>query len=173
MTAEVHIRAISKADFGTLVAHRLQMFRDMGWTDEARLDELASIYESYLRQHLAAGDYEGWIAEEAGEPVGSVGLFWEQRPPTVRNLSGRQAYVLSLYVSSTHRRRGIARELARIGIAHARSGGADVIALHTTREGRDLYEQLGFVDSPEMRLFTDPEAAAWVPEAHVPAHEAD
>jgi ribosomal protein S18 acetylase RimI-like enzyme len=173
MTAEFHIRRISESDFGTLVAHRLQMFRDMGWEGETRLEELAPIYESYLRQHLGAGDYEGWIAEDAKEPVGSVGLFWEQRPPTVRNLSGRQAYVLSLYVASTHRRRGIARELARVAIEHARSGGADVIALHATPEGRELYRRLGFIDSPEMRLFTDPEAAAWVPEAHVPAEDAD
>jgi ribosomal protein S18 acetylase RimI-like enzyme len=173
VNTNAHIRSVSEADVATLVEHRLEMFRDMGWEGEERLRELATVYDAYLRRHLGAGDYEGWIAEVDGAPVGSVGLFWEQRPPTVRNLSGRQAYILSLYVSSPNRRRGFARELARIAVGHARSGGADVVALHTTHEGRGLYRHLGFIDSPEMRLFTDAEAAAWLPEAHVPAEDVD
>jgi hypothetical protein len=32
---------------------------------------------------------------------------------------------------------------------------------------------MGFVDSPEMRLFTDPAAAAWAPEPHLPCDDAD
>jgi len=176
MDTQLTVRtAQAEADFATLVEFRLAMFRDMGWTDEARLTELAPRYAAYLREHFSAGDFTGWIAEKDGRPVASVGLLWERVPPTVRNLSGLQAYVLGLYVVPGSRRRGIARELISIAVEHARTNGADVVSLHYSPAGQGLYKQLGFVESPEMRLFTDPSSAAWAPQAptHVPADDAD
>jgi len=176
MDTQLTVRtAHADADFEALVAFRLAMFRDMGWTDEARLAELAPRYEAYLREHFSAGDFTGWIAEKDGRPVASVGLLWERVPPTVRNLSGRQAYVLGLYVVPEWRRQGIARQLVGTAVTHARDFGADVVSLHYSPAGQGLYQQLGFVESPEMRLFTDPASAAWAPQApaHTPADDAD
>lgn len=170
---EISIRPASAGDIDTLVSYRLAMFRDMGWTDEVRLDRLAPLYGSYVEESLASGDFVGWIAEEDERPVGAVGLLWERVPPTVRNLGGRQAYVLGLFVEPAHRRRGIARSLVETAISHARAEGADVVSLHSSDSGRGLYESLGFVVSPEMRLFTDPTSAAWAPEPHTAADDAD
>ena len=175
MEDSIIIRTAGVGDLPALVAFRLEMFREMGWTDEARLDELAPAYESYVREHLEAGDFTGWVAEEASSAVGVVGLLWERVPPTVRNLSGRQAYVLSLYVEPAVRRRGIASALLDTAVAHARAHGAEVVALHASPAARALYEREGFSESPEYRLFTDPGSAAWSPEApgHTPADDAD
>lgn len=147
----------------------------MGWTDEVRLLELAERYDLYVREATARGDFVGWIAELDGTAVGSVAILWEVVPPTVRNLSGRQAYVLALYVAPAARRRGIATALLRTAVAHARDEGADVVALHYSPAGRGLYERFGFAPSPEMRLFTDPDSAAWSPvaPAHTAADDAD
>jgi ribosomal protein S18 acetylase RimI-like enzyme len=176
MDTQLTVRtAQAEADFATLVEFRLAMFRDMGWTDEARLSELAPRYAAYLREHFSAGDFTGWIAEKDGRPVASVGLLWERVPPTVRNLSGRQAYVLGLYVIPEARRQGIARSLLDRAVAHARDFGADVVSLHYSPDGQDLYRKYGFVESPEMRLFTDPTSSQWAPHApaHTPADDAD
>lgn len=172
--SDISIRAATSSDFGILVDFRLRMFRDMGWTDEERLSVLAPLYLTYLEKHFSAGDFLAWIAEDAdGEVVGSVGLLWEQVPPTVRNLHGRQAYVLALYVIPERRRRGVARALASEAVRYAEDEGADVIALHASEEGRRLYDGMGFVDSPEMRLFTDPGSAAWSPTPHIEAEDVD
>lgn len=176
MTTTYTVRtAVEGPDFNTLTRFRLEMFRCMGWTDESRLEELAPRYEAYLREHFSAGDFTGWIAEKDGRAVGAVGLLWERVPPTVRNLSGRQAYVLGLYVVPDQRRHGVGRMLVESAVQHARDFGADVVSLHHSPAGQGLYEKLGFVASPEMRLFTDPASAAWSPQApgHVPADDAD
>ena len=176
MTSEnLSVRAATDNDIPTLVEFRLAMFRDMGWTDESRLAELAPLYASYVREHAAAGDFVGWIGEVEGVAVAAVGLLWERVPPTVRNLSGRQAYIMSMYVVPKMRRRGIAKQLVAAAVDHARAYGADVVSLHCAPAGQALYEGLGFVDSPEMRLFTDPASAAWAPQApdHVPADDVD
>lgn len=172
MTSHITRRATPE-DVPSLVAFREAMFRDMGWTDEGRLAELAPLYQAYLLEHLESGDFLGWVATVDDEVIASVGLLWERVPPTVRNLSGRQAYILAMYVSRAYRRRGIATELMGLAVDHARSQGADVVSLHATEVGRELYRQLGFVDSPEMRLFTRPDAAAWAPMPHIPADDAD
>jgi ribosomal protein S18 acetylase RimI-like enzyme len=157
------IRAGSTDDLDAMVEFRLEMFREMGWTDESRLTELAPRYRDYLKQRLAAGDAVFWVAADDGRVIGAVALLWEQVPPTVRNLTGRRAYVFGLYVRSGHRRRGIAKQLAQTAIGFARDSGAEVVALHSSEEGKGLYRRLGFVDSPEMRLFTEPSSAAWSP----------
>ncbi len=169
------IRRATDGDLALLVAFRLAMFRDMGWTDEARLEELAPLYAAYVEEASARGDFAGWVAESGGRAVGSVALLWERVPPTVRNLSGRQAYVLALYVEPAHRRRGIATALLGAAVEHAKAHGADVVSLHYSPAGRELYERFGFAPSPEMRLFTDPSSASWSPSApsHVPADDAD
>jgi len=176
MTSEnLNVRVASESDVPTLVEFRLAMFRDMGWTDEARLDELAPRYATYVREHTASGDFVGWVAEKDGRAVAMAALLWERVPPTVRNLSGRQAYLMSIYVVPEMRRRGIAKQMIGIAVAHARTHGADVVSLHYSPAGQGLYEGLGFAVSPEMRLFTDPASAAWAPQApdHVPADDAD
>jgi GNAT superfamily N-acetyltransferase len=169
------IRRANDDDIALLVEHRLAMFRDMGWTDEGRLDALALRYAEYLSLARVRDQFTAWIAEDGAGPVGSVGLLWELVPPTVRNLSGTQAYVLALYVIPSRRRHGVATRLLDQAVTHARSNGVDVVSLHHSPAGRGLYERFGFVESPEMRLFTDPASATWAPSApgHVDADDAD
>lgn len=173
--SEVILRSATESDLPVLTAFRGQMFRDMGWTDEERLEQLAPRYEAYLRERWGVGEFASWIAEQDGQAVGAVSVLWERVPPTVRNLSGRQAYILGLYVVPSGRRQGIARRLLESALTYARDEGADVVALHYSPAGRGLYEQLGFVESPEMRLFTDAASASWSPgaPAHTAADDAD
>jgi GNAT superfamily N-acetyltransferase len=175
VTVLANIRLATDRDTPLLVEFRTAMFRDMGWSDEARLEELAPAYARYVTEARAAGDFVAWVAEKSGAPVGGVGLLWERVPPTVRNLSGRQAYVLAAYVAPAHRREGIAHRLLETAVVFARDNGAEVVSLHYSPAGKGLYEKFGFVESPELRLFTDPASAAWAPTAltHVPADDAD
>jgi ribosomal protein S18 acetylase RimI-like enzyme len=175
VTESANIRLATDCDVVLLVEFRNQMFRDMGWTDEGRLAELGPAYARYVMDARAAGDFVAWIAEKNAAPVGGVGLLWERVPPTVRNLSGRQAYILAAYVAPDHRREGIAHRLIETALTYARENGADVVSLHFSPAGKGLYQKFGFVESPEMRLFTDPSSAAWAPQApaHTPADDAD
>ncbi len=165
MKDSVSIRYATSADVRTLVDFRIAMFRDMGWTDEVRLAELAPRYAEYVRDASSRGDFVAWIAEKDGRAVGGAAVLWERVPPTVRNLNGRQAYVLSVYVQPESRRRGIAHALLDVAVSYAKDHGAEVISLHCSPEGQTLYERYGFRASPEMRLFTEPASAAWTPRA--------
>lgn len=173
--SDVTIRISDEADLPVLVEFRASMFRDMGWMDEERLTRLGPLYAEYVREAAARSEFFSWIAQEDGLAVGGASLLWERVPPTVRNLSGRQAYILGVYVRPEYRHRGIAHRLIEHAVAYAREEGAEVISLHFSPAGQGLYEKFGFSVSPEMRLFTDPTSAAWAPQApeHVAADDAD
>jgi GNAT superfamily N-acetyltransferase len=168
------IRPATLDDVDTLVAFRVRMFREMGWSDETRFDAFIPAATAHLREGFSAETCNGFVAEETDETgerrtVATVALVWQQAAPTVRNISGRVAYVLGMYVVPEWRRHGIARELMDATIACATEKGAHLITLHASDEGRILYEQLGFTPAPEMRLFT----GHALPSAWVPAYDAD
>jgi ribosomal protein S18 acetylase RimI-like enzyme len=168
------IRCATLSDVDALCSFRTRMFVEMGWTDHARLDQLTVAYSAYLQETLASGDAAGWIAETSAQDsdpvaVGGACLVWKRVPPSLRNPDGREAYVLGVFVDPGFRRRGIARVLVGEVIGQAQAQGASVVTLHASDEGRLLHEQIGFVDSHEMRLFTEhAPAPAWEP-----AYDAD
>ena len=163
------IRPATAADIPTVIDFRSRMFRELGWTDEPRLQIVAPLAEKYLREQFASGGCSGFVAEQdvaadGAVTVGTVVLVWQRVPPSVRNLVGLQAYALGMYVIPESRRRGIARALMTNLVDCATEHGAPTVTLHASDEGRPLYEQLGFAATHEMRHFTEHAApGAWRP----------
>jgi GNAT superfamily N-acetyltransferase len=172
--AGVIIRPATIADIDMMVELRVRMFREMGWSDESRFEIFVPAATAHMREGFSADSCNGFVAEETAEDgsrriVATVALVWQQVAPTVRNIEGRVAYVMGMYVVPEWRRRGIARELMSATITCAAKKCAPLITLHASDEGRVLYEKLGFVSAPEMRLFTEHS----LPGAWVPAYDAD
>lgn len=168
-SAGVVIRPAELRDIPTAVDFRSRMFREMGWTDEERLRTVEPLAAAYLEREFVSGGCSGFVAEKPGtdgelETVACVVVVWQSIPPGPRNLVGRQAYLLGMYVVPEARRQGIARALMTAAIECATRSGAPLLTLHASDQGRPLYEQLGFHTAPEMRLFTEHAAPpAWRP----------
>jgi len=97
-------------------------------------------------------DYVAWLAEIDGLPAGTAAIMWFPHPPGPRNLSGLEAYVLNVYTKPEFRRLGIARALMARTIEEARAAGVTRIWLRASREGRSLYEEIGFGASNYLEL---------------------
>jgi GNAT superfamily N-acetyltransferase len=57
-----------------------------------------------------------------------------------------------MYTEPAYRRKGIARELMKRMIDWCRQEGFGTVLLHASKDGRSLYESLGFTPTNEMRL---------------------
>jgi GNAT superfamily N-acetyltransferase len=170
----VLVRPARQSDVDVMVAFRVRMFQEMGWTDESRFRAFVPAATAHLHEGFSAGTCNGFIAEKTGPEgdravIGTVALVWQHVAPTVRNVEGRMAYILGMYVVPEWRRRGIARALMTAAVACATEKRAPLITLHASDEGRVLYEQLGFASAPEMRLFTE----YALPSGRTPANDAD
>jgi GNAT superfamily N-acetyltransferase len=152
MNPEYRIRRATVEDAPVIARHRAAMFRDMGdvsGDDVARLERASFVF---LRQMMAEKRYLGWLAERQGEVVAGCGLIISQLLPRPGAIDGgAHALIVNVYCEPEHRRRGLARALMAALLDWSKRERIANVVLHASRDGRPLYESLGFVQTNEMR----------------------
>lgn len=144
-------RLATPADASLIADHRHAMFAEIGKSDPDALTTMRQSFLPWVEEKIAAGRYVGWIVEEEGRAVASAGFFAMEWPPHPLDPEGLgRAYLLNFWVEPSHRRRGLARQLAQEALAESRRRGLRVTALHASKAGRPVYESLGFRSSVEM-----------------------
>lgn len=150
---EYSLRLATIDEAPILARHRACMFRDMKDVDE----QAAAIIENASIDHLAAlmeaREYFGFVAEHQGEIVAGGGVWLRPLLPRPGTLQGAlEAYVLNVYTEPEHRRGGIARAIMEAILDWSREQRVARVVLHASKEGRGLYEDLGFAATNEMRI---------------------
>jgi GNAT superfamily N-acetyltransferase len=140
------IRQAVETDAVLIARQRRLMFADSGQYSTSALDELEQRYGAWVAGKLAAGEYRGWLGEDAsGQVVAGVGLWLREWPPILNDQTGHQGYVENVYTLPEHRRRGVSRQLMTAMLDWIReSGQVYNVTMHATAAGRPLYESLGF-----------------------------
>jgi GNAT superfamily N-acetyltransferase len=149
---EYRVRAATLADADVLVRHRLAMFTDMRVAiDAAALD---ARFRAWLADTMAGGTYRAWLAETAGGDVAAGGgitiIPW---PPGPQYAGDRLAFVYNVYTEPAHRRRGLARQIMDAIHHWCRDAGITSMALNASRDGKPLYESMGYAESPSPMMF--------------------
>jgi ribosomal protein S18 acetylase RimI-like enzyme len=144
-------RLATAADAPLNTRHRRRMFVDAGRRDDQVLQLMAQAHEPWVAQAITDNRYLGWLTEDDGQVVAGAGLLlldWPPHPLDPRSTT--RGYLLNVYVEPDYRRRHLASNLIELALAEARRRGIRVVALHSTEEGRRLYESAGFRPTNEM-----------------------
>jgi ribosomal protein S18 acetylase RimI-like enzyme len=117
-----------------------------------------------VRERLGGGDLWGWVidadAADGGSGTGgklAASALINRHPrlsPPGQSADWR-AYVQWVSTDPNYRRRGYARALMLRVIEAADAHGVDVVDLHSSPFGRDLYLELGFTESPAVHYPAD------------------
>ena len=154
MTEGYTIRAATVDDAETIVRHRREMFLDMGHREEAVLDELVKSFRPWLVEKMSRLEYRAWFAiAPDGSIAAGVGLWLMNWPPGLYTSEPWRGNILNVYTEREHRRRGLARNLVVTARDWAARHGIRVVILHSSDQGRPLYQSLGFQPTNEMRIF--------------------
>jgi GNAT superfamily N-acetyltransferase len=164
--SEPTVRPATVADALVIAHHRAAMFRDMGQLPGGTAaDALVAATAEWLRHAMPAGEYQGWLAEDAaGHVVAGAGVQLRPIMPrprpggTPEPLLAPQALLLNVYTDAAWRRRGLAERLLRAALAWTATHGVSSVVLHASPQGRALYERLGFRATNEMRYEAAPPA---------------
>jgi ribosomal protein S18 acetylase RimI-like enzyme len=150
--SDYRVRRATIDDAEVIARHRTAMFREMGVAGGApEAVEIAT--RERLRREIPSGEYVGWLAESREQPVAGAGVLLHQYYPSVSNPRGRPtAYILNVYTEPEHRRRGLARRLVEEIFDWCAVHDIPRASLHFSDSGRELYEQLGFTSTNEMRV---------------------
>lgn len=115
-----------------------------GLSDPVALGRLRDEQRHYFERILKEGSTI-WIIARAGDrPVGIGGLLIRDNPPTVRNPSGKGAFLVNIFTQEEFRRRGISRTIIQKLEDAARPLDIKFFELHATRAGERVYGNLGY-----------------------------
>jgi GNAT superfamily N-acetyltransferase len=150
--ADYCVRRATLADADILVQQRIAMFTDMQVPlDAAALDRA---FRAWLAQTMIAGTYRAWLAETAtGEVAGGGGITIIPWPPGPQYAGDRLAFAYNVYTERPHRRRGLARLIMDTIHDWCRAEGITSVALNASRDGKPLYEAMGYTESPSPMMF--------------------
>ena len=145
-------RSVVPHDLQLICEHRERMFAESGRTRES-LRPMTAAFAQWLSPRLADGSYLGWMLEEADVVIAGLGMMIIDWPPHPSHPADhRRAYILNVFVEPGHRRRGLAKRLMALAEQRARELGVGYAILHSTRQGRPLYENLGWAPTSEMAI---------------------
>jgi GNAT superfamily N-acetyltransferase len=156
VTPTYTIRPGTAGDAETIVEHRRAMFFEMGYREQELLNSMSASFRPWLRQKMLSGEYLAWVAVvEGGAIVAGLGLWLMDWPPHMIGPGARRGNILNVYTDPGHRRRGLASRLMETALGWCRASGIRAVILHSSADGRVLYERLGFQATNEMRILLD------------------
>ena len=148
------IRLMTADDFELIVTHRRAIFLANALTSDEETEIAMNHFREWLLEHMTNETYVGWFAlNEANEVVAGAGVWFVDWPPTSISPQRGRGYVTNVYTEPAYRKQGLAAWLVSQCIEECRVRGYDFVMLHTSVQGRPLYEELGFKPATsEMRL---------------------
>jgi GNAT superfamily N-acetyltransferase len=141
------------SDIEAIVRHRRAMFHDMGYSDDSALDPMSARFRPWLRRKMESGEYLTWFALAPDSSIASgLGLWLMDWPPHMVGASQRRGNILNVYTEPCWRRQGMARALMQVALEWCANNHLDTVILHSSEEGRGLYQSFGFEPTNEMRF---------------------
>jgi len=153
VAANFAIRQGTIDDAETIVAQRRAMFHEMGYRDEDALDTMSEAFRPWLAHKMQHGEYLAWFAVDAGGAIAAgVGLWLMDWPPSLIGPGPARGNILNVYTRPESRRMGLARRLIDAALAWCLISRVRMVILHSSDDGRRLYESMGFEPTNEMRI---------------------
>ena len=97
-------------DIPVLVELRVAFLAEVAGADPNDAD-LAKALTEYFSASLPSGEFIAYVAEVQNRVVASSGLIFHKHPPSAKNPSGLEAYIMNMYTAPAWRGRGIASAL--------------------------------------------------------------
>lgn len=133
------------------------MFSGIGYSDDQALDTMCAAFRPWVAARLKSREYLAWFAvTDTGEIAAGLGLWLMDWPPHMIGAGARRGNIVNVYTIPAARRLGLARRLMATALDWCRANGIRAVILHSSEDGRPLYQELGFRPTNEMRLVLEP-----------------
>ena len=136
------IRKAVLKDIPLLSETRKLQLIDEGIAPDCDMD---SELEAFFKRQLASKDFLQLIAEEEGKLLSTAAVIYYDMPPSYTNKIGFRGYVTNVYTAPEHRRKGLSKMLLSELLKDAEKRGIKKLWLGASKDGRPLYEKLGFI----------------------------
>ncbi|MFZ0277420.1 MAG: GNAT family N-acetyltransferase [Candidatus Sulfotelmatobacter sp.] len=146
------IRVATANDIPEILRQRRAMYEDMGYRDADALAAMVSLSAGYLSKSLDDGSFRACLASVGNRVAAGGAIIISPWPAHPYDLECRRATILNVYTYPEYRRRGVARRLMQTMIDWCKREDFARVTLHASKDGRSVYEALGFEIGNEMVL---------------------
>lgn len=140
----MNYRFATISDIDLLVQQRLSFIEVEKDSDSYSL--LRDNCYSYFEKAFAENTCDVILAEDKGRFIGTGIAFYYDSVPSAGNITGKNAYVTSMFVESEYRRNGIGKTMLNKLVEAAKARGCEKVMLNASDMGRLMYEKIGFED---------------------------
>lgn len=112
--------------------------------ENEKYDVIKENCQTYFHNAITEGFCDVILAKDEGQIVGTAIVFYYQSVPSTFNITGKNAYVTSMYVKEDCRRKGIATAMLQQLIKITKQKGYPIIMLNASEMGKALYKKFGF-----------------------------
>lgn len=140
----MNYRMATHNDIDLLVSLRME-FINITETDESYNAIKDNCY-LYFENAFENNTCDAVLVEEAGKYVGTGIAFYYDSVPSVLNITGKNAYITSLYVEPKYRRKKIGTTILEMLLDKIRERDYKIIMLNASDMGKSLYEKFGFIE---------------------------
>ena len=140
----INYRLAEKSDIDNLVRLRAE-FIGLNKSHEA-FEEVYENIKGYFEYKILTKECVTILAEDKNSIIGTGIAFFYESVPSLSNISGKNAYITSMYVKEEYRRMKIGSTILEKLIEISKTNHAQFIMLNATEIGRKLYNQYGFND---------------------------
>ena len=111
---------------------------------------------AYFQKSLSSGSCIAILAEDNQKCIGTGIVFFYDSVPSPFNVTGKNAYITSIFVDEHYRNSGVATKILKDLISESVSRGYKKFYLSASDAGKPLYTKLGFQElSGNMMLDMD------------------
>jgi GNAT superfamily N-acetyltransferase len=145
----VEARAATADDVDEMIRLATVMFESIGLDASGR--DWINAAPTVLVDGIGRGLVGAFVVDDPTRPgrlAASAAVVVEQRLPTPHGPDGRIGYVQWVCTDPRFRRQGLGRAVMGAIIGWTRDRGVTRVELHTSPDGRALYEDLGFRPTP-------------------------
>lgn len=139
------IRIAGIEDISILVNYRLLYLEELqGEMNNAYKKQLTEDLQNYFRKAITEKRFLALFAELGNNPVGFGAMVLKEIPGDAYKTIYLEADILNMYTLPAYRRKGISSHILERLIAEAKKMGISKLALHTSKDGEELYKKYGF-----------------------------
>ncbi|MBL0105466.1 MAG: GNAT family N-acetyltransferase [Bacteroidetes bacterium] len=136
---------VSADDCEILAETRISMTIELtGDQPQEIKDKLKLQLVAYFKKATEDNTCISYLAKVNGEIAGIGSVHLREMPGNFYNLSGKWAYVMSMFTLPAFRRKGVCTGILKVLMEDARKEGFNAFELHASTEGKFVYEQNGF-----------------------------
>ncbi len=125
-----------------IIRHRVEMFRWMG-RDDGDLTIIEKVTRDFLDSSWDKAP-TAYLSIEDDSIQGGCSIAFYTILPSRKNPSGKNAYILNLFVEPEYRKQGVATRLLTHIIKICKENGVGRVSLHATPMGFEVYKSIGF-----------------------------